>query len=153
MNVLACFSRYTQCSTAVENESQRVKPIPASHSHEPKWLICMFQNYIMSHPEITVIDPVENVRKLMDRGNQYRIVQECQFGLGKATVIVQECKFGLGNACIVSRTLPPQGFDTLSPRYEFLWVKHRYQFITSKKEIVITSSPYFQGYVKTFDPL
>jgi hypothetical protein len=28
---------------------------------------------------------------------------------------------------------PPQGFDTLSPWYEFLRVKHRHQFITSKK--------------------
>jgi hypothetical protein len=28
---------------------------------------------------------------------------------------------------------PPQGFDILSPWYKFLWVKHRHQFITSKK--------------------
>jgi hypothetical protein len=47
---------------------------------------------------------------------------------------------------------PPQGFDTLSPWYEYLRVKHWHQFITSKKESV-KSSPYFQGYVKTFDPL
>jgi hypothetical protein len=46
----------------------------------------------------------------------------------------------------------PSRFDTLSPWYEFLRVKHRHQFIISKKEIV-KSLPYFQGYVKRFDPI
>ncbi|XP_064621282.1 inositol-tetrakisphosphate 1-kinase-like isoform X2 [Lineus longissimus] len=51
-------------------------------NHNAQNLFHTFQNYIMNHPEIVVIDPVENIRKLMDRGNQYRIVQECQFGQG-----------------------------------------------------------------------
>lgn len=44
--------------------------------------ICQhFQAYVNAHPEMVVIDPVDNVRKLLDRYKQYQLVQESPFGL------------------------------------------------------------------------
>ena len=34
---------------------------------------CCFQNYVNAHPELVVLDPVENVRKLLDRHTQYKM--------------------------------------------------------------------------------
>jgi inositol-1,3,4-trisphosphate 5/6-kinase/inositol-tetrakisphosphate 1-kinase len=44
------------------------------------------QAYLSEHPEIKVIDPVENVMRLLDRHQQYQIVKECQ-------VVDEQCHY------------------------------------------------------------
>lgn len=40
-------------------------------------LIAVFQSYIDDHPEILVIDPIDNVMRLLDRRHQYQDVKDC----------------------------------------------------------------------------
>lgn len=50
-----------------------------------KRAIQAFENYVRKHPEITVLDPLDNVRTLLDRYNQYRLIEES--GLAKEDVV------------------------------------------------------------------
>lgn len=34
------------------------------------------EDYIKSHPEVVIIDPLENVRKLLDRYISYRVIHD-----------------------------------------------------------------------------
>ena len=36
-----------------------------------------FQKYFNEHPEMVVIDPIDKVQKVLDRYEQYKIIQEC----------------------------------------------------------------------------
>ena len=35
------------------------------------------QSYVKSHPEVVVVDPIENILMLLDRRKQYEYVREC----------------------------------------------------------------------------
>lgn len=42
------------------------------------FLIYSKQNYIAAHPEIIVIDRLDNIRKILDRYRQYMIIEESE---------------------------------------------------------------------------
>ena len=39
--------------------------------------VCMWQEFTKRHPEVVILDPLENLYKLLDRHVQYKFVQEC----------------------------------------------------------------------------
>lgn len=41
-------------------------------------MIRHFEEYIERHPEVAVLDPLSNVRKLLDRYNSYRAIRDSQ---------------------------------------------------------------------------
>ena len=49
-------------------------------------MISRVENYIKCHPEVAIIDPLENVRKLLDRYCSYSIIDNS--GLEKADVFI-----------------------------------------------------------------
>ena len=38
----------------------------------------LFQNYCKAHPNMVVIDPLDNVRQILDRYEQYKLVEQSQ---------------------------------------------------------------------------
>jgi len=40
-------------------------------------LLNVVQRYLAAHPEVKVLDPIENVMRLSDRHQQYQSVKEC----------------------------------------------------------------------------
>jgi len=40
-------------------------------------LLNVVQRYLAAHPDVKVLDPVENVMRLSDRHQQYQFVKEC----------------------------------------------------------------------------
>ena len=45
------------------------------------------ENYITLHPETVIIDPFENVRKLLDRYRSYRVIRDSKLNkIGKHNI-------------------------------------------------------------------
>jgi len=40
-------------------------------------LLNVVQRYLAAHPDVKVLDPIENVMRLSDRHQQYQFVKEC----------------------------------------------------------------------------
>ncbi|KAH3846523.1 hypothetical protein DPMN_088825, partial [Dreissena polymorpha] len=46
------------------------------HGAEQK-IITHIENYINNHPECIIVDPLDGIRKLLDRNEQYNLVLDC----------------------------------------------------------------------------
>jgi len=43
-----------------------------------EFFVLFFQEYFKSHPEMVVIDPFDNLKILLNRYHQYKIIQDCK---------------------------------------------------------------------------
>ena len=59
---------------------RRVWVWPNSWQTRTKTWVCLLntvQRYMAAHPDVKVLDPIENVMRLSDRRQQYQFVKEC----------------------------------------------------------------------------
>ena len=69
------------------------------------FLFFYFKHYVHDHPEVAVVDPLENLTKLMDRHYTYQFVKECEVLEKGMSFYLQMLSVG----CLLESLFPTHG--------------------------------------------